>query len=282
MPTTSFNDLEDAALQGLPWRAQVLYLRGIRRFMSYKTGVVGKPAGKTISTQSLCEVLDVEVLPGSKEKGEKLTRPKIRAIITMLERAGLIATLPMSSKENGYVFKCLLATTDNSVSMRNSQGTAQSNSPCNVVNFQQHSDGEQPTVNQEEQPTTVLPLSLSLVPSDFEIKQETFSWLIKRGYPEPTVEHRDLFVTVYKANGKQVADWQEQFKLFMKMERDHKNKKKKESTGKGYQPMQGKVVFTAGHKEFGKTAMPKRAEPEKAAKGMQSVREAIRGKVSES
>ena len=38
---TQWNDEEDKALDYLPHRAQVCYLRGLRRYMDYATGIVG-------------------------------------------------------------------------------------------------------------------------------------------------------------------------------------------------------------------------------------------------
>jgi len=36
---SQWNDAEDEALQGLTPEAQVIYLRGFRRYMDYRTGV---------------------------------------------------------------------------------------------------------------------------------------------------------------------------------------------------------------------------------------------------
>lgn len=115
MAATQFNDVEDEALSYLPWRAQVLYLRGIRRFMNYNTGITGFPHSKIISTQSLREVCEVIPDRRSRESRKSLSRDEIKACVNMLIKAGLIERLPTSGLKNGYVFRCVLATLNKSV-----------------------------------------------------------------------------------------------------------------------------------------------------------------------
>lgn len=87
MITTSWNDAEETLLQGLPVPAQVLYLRGLRRYMDYRTGVVGDRRG--ISLQQLRETLFVEPHKGMKATGLPSVG-QIRRLLAWLERAGLI------------------------------------------------------------------------------------------------------------------------------------------------------------------------------------------------
>ena len=62
MPATSWNDEEDAALQGLSADAQLIYLRGIRRYMNYQTRIAG--IERKINLLSLKEV--IEFIPDQK------------------------------------------------------------------------------------------------------------------------------------------------------------------------------------------------------------------------
>lgn len=119
MGATSWNDDEEDALSYLPWEAQVLYLRGLRRFMDYQTGVVG--VKRRVSYQGFSELLEVQPERGSKRAPVSRTKSQLRALLLLLGRAGLIARVP--GYEKGLVFRCCLATLDKSAQMRNNTGT---------------------------------------------------------------------------------------------------------------------------------------------------------------
>ena len=85
----SWSAEEDAAMDYLPHAAQVLYLHVLRRRMDFNTGVVGISC--RISYQQIGEWLEVRPPWGSKNPIVRLTVPEIRAALTQLERAGLIA-----------------------------------------------------------------------------------------------------------------------------------------------------------------------------------------------
>lgn len=88
MASTSWNDAEDEALEGLPLLAQVLYLRGLRAAMDYATGMVGRqPHG--VSWRTLGNVLFVEPARGRSEHGSP-TQKALRFAVNILERAGLV------------------------------------------------------------------------------------------------------------------------------------------------------------------------------------------------
>ncbi|NMG56837.1 hypothetical protein [Aromatoleum aromaticum] len=88
-PITSLNEAEDDALQGLPLGAQLLYLRGLRRFMRDNTGRVGESC--RISWGSLRETLHVPCHQGRREVFP--TKAEIRATVQTLEEAGLVVKL---------------------------------------------------------------------------------------------------------------------------------------------------------------------------------------------
>lgn len=82
---TSWNDEEDEALQGLPLRAQIIYLRGIRRYMNYSTGIAGN-SSRRISLKSLAEVSE----SFNNRQVDQPTKNATRASIEQLKKSGLI------------------------------------------------------------------------------------------------------------------------------------------------------------------------------------------------
>ncbi|HQS03162.1 MAG TPA: hypothetical protein PK693_08305 [Halothiobacillus sp.] len=94
---TSFNSGEDELLQGMPEPAQLLYLRGLRRYMDYASAIVGGSA-RRISLLMFSEL--VEVFPHQGMKGIRYDKHKIRRLLGWLERSGLIE--PIEDK-NGYL-----------------------------------------------------------------------------------------------------------------------------------------------------------------------------------
>lgn len=128
---TSWNDREEDALQGLPLRAQVVYLRGIRRHMDYATGLAG--IERRISYKQLSEVAEVYPDIGSNKSKEVPTKDAARAAVDQLERVGLIEKIK-TGHERQLVFKCLLASRDESVRRRNTTGNTTRN-PTHPYNY---------------------------------------------------------------------------------------------------------------------------------------------------
>lgn len=107
---SQWNDAEDEALQGLTPEAQVIYLRGFRRYMDYRTGVAGGYARK-LSYRALAELIAVDPDWGSQRKrADTPTLGRARALVAELERAGLVIN-HRSSRSAGLVFKLPLADT---------------------------------------------------------------------------------------------------------------------------------------------------------------------------
>jgi len=106
---TQFNDQEDEALQGLPWLAQLLYLRGLRPYMDYASGIVGVKRG--VSYQGLGETLYREPGQGKTEFGPP-TLKALRHAVSLLERAGLLVKI---AADHRLIFQLVLATRDDSV-----------------------------------------------------------------------------------------------------------------------------------------------------------------------
>lgn len=102
---------EDDALQELPWGMQVMYLRGLRRFMA-RDGVVG--LAKTISRQALIEVMTVPAKRGRHQSDQE--RPTVKTVrhgLDVLRSVGLIEPLP--GYEGCLVFRLPLAMAGESV-----------------------------------------------------------------------------------------------------------------------------------------------------------------------
>lgn len=98
---TSWNEQEEELLSGLPLAAQVLYLRGLRRYMDYGTGCVGD--GRRISWQALREALYVESHQG--ERGAGLpTLAKTRRLMQRLIQAGLVEDIGSKQRGEAIIF----------------------------------------------------------------------------------------------------------------------------------------------------------------------------------
>ena len=76
-------------MQGLPLRAQIVYLRGIRRYMDYASRVCGGPS-RRISLQMLAEIVQESV---NRQLQPRVSKDSIRAAIEQLKRAGLLERL---------------------------------------------------------------------------------------------------------------------------------------------------------------------------------------------
>ncbi len=98
---------ELSALCGLPHLQQIIYLRGVRPYMDYQTGIVGLKRG--ISYQSIAEELYVEPHQGIKSGSP--SKDQIRRALKGLERSGNILIQSTAEK---LILKCLLATVNNS------------------------------------------------------------------------------------------------------------------------------------------------------------------------
>lgn len=122
MAAASWNDDEDLALQGLRPATQIIYLRGLRKYMDFKTGIVG--VSRKVCYPGLIEVCEFKPDRGSRLQRQRLTKDGARAAIKELERAGLVVNLSQKGVMM-LVLKLPLATSDYSVSVRNPTGTPQ-------------------------------------------------------------------------------------------------------------------------------------------------------------
>ncbi len=110
---SQINLAEDTALQGLTLAAQLIYLRGLRRYVNYSTGICGGHDIR-LSWQRFSVLL--EVLPAAqannKAKQCKPSREFIRQRIKELEKSGLIVKQKPIKYVREYVFFLPLAFTE--------------------------------------------------------------------------------------------------------------------------------------------------------------------------
>ena len=104
------NDKEAEALLHMPHRAIVLYTLELRRYMDYETAIVGGPK-RRINLKGLAEAIEVRPGRRSTEKPYSPTIDGVRAVLAMLERAGLIERIKQPGKFNYLVLKLVLADT---------------------------------------------------------------------------------------------------------------------------------------------------------------------------
>ncbi len=109
MSRTQWNDREDEAMHGLPWIAQLIYLRALRPHMDYSTGIVGVARG--ISLKGIAETLHIEHGQGRRDAGDP-SQKAVRHALELLEREGLIKKL---QADRQLVFRLPLADVDSSV-----------------------------------------------------------------------------------------------------------------------------------------------------------------------
>ena len=128
---------EDEALQGLPWAQQLIYLRALRPYMDYATGIVGLRRG--ISRRSLRETLYVEPERGRHRSAAPYpTESAVRNALAGLERAGLIEQIESYGR---LVFRCQLALVDQSARNMSGRGTADERPTMSDIKNTNHING---------------------------------------------------------------------------------------------------------------------------------------------
>jgi hypothetical protein len=110
---TQWNDEEDDALQGLPLRTQIIYLRGLRRHINYQNGIVGGEE-RRISLKMLGEISEEFINRQQHQPNKK----QVIVSLDQLRKAGLIERI---SDPDYLVFFMPLAASDRSA--RNNHGT---------------------------------------------------------------------------------------------------------------------------------------------------------------
>lgn len=101
------SDDEDDLLQGLTMGAQLIYLRCLRRYMDFSTGITGQ--SRRISRRMLIEVLEYRPPSSSTKPVSQLTQTQIRSHLKELDRVGLIRSVKIDQKALPLVFLLPLA-----------------------------------------------------------------------------------------------------------------------------------------------------------------------------
>lgn len=120
-----FNDEELDATWGLDWLPQLIYWRVLRPNMDYTSGVVGIRTSRTkrLNYQAVREQLEVHGGQG-KRQVPKLSDDEIRWAIQSLIKEGVIdRVVGANGRTVPFVFRCLLADTDSSVSQKYTRST---------------------------------------------------------------------------------------------------------------------------------------------------------------
>lgn len=112
-------DEELELLREMPWAAQLIYLRAIRPYMDYSSGIVGLRRG--ISRQSIAEELSVPAVQGRHNARRVVPSTKeVRHGLDLLKKEGLIDQIPADKK---LVFRLPHAQMDQSAqNMRGRRG----------------------------------------------------------------------------------------------------------------------------------------------------------------
>lgn len=226
-----WNEDEDAALQGLSMEAQIIYLRGIRRFAD-KNGVAG--IERRINRASLSEVCHFMPQRRSPRPESRPTWDQVRHRLNELESSGLIVQKP------NLVFLCPLSVQMKTACRRHVDATPMATPKTTRSEVLQHNgfddvddteDGLKTPPPYMDVDATTSPITnhhnISLsnargktaevvtlkrgIPSDFKASPAVKSWCVHRGIGDPT-PYLDHFINTCQANGYQYADHDAAFK----------------------------------------------------------------------
>lgn len=237
MARVMLNDAELDALNGLPLASRVLYVEGIKPYMDYATGVVGtaNSPSKSISLQSLAEVLYVEPKQGRTDTGSR-SRKQARVCIDMLVEAGLIVSSSIATKQQKrLILKCVLADTDLSVQKKQGtnrahyQGANRAQPEANENGYLDDSDtpkqGTPETPKQGTPPLTVKDTHSNtrasrkkdLIPEDFSIDEQVKILLKLSGVELERAEFMLVeFVSANISSGHLSLNWPHEFVVFIR------------------------------------------------------------------
>jgi hypothetical protein len=118
------NEDEDAALEYLPHRDQVLYLRGIKPHLDMATGLVG--VARRLSYKGMAELLEEHRARGSTVARVSISKQAVRECIKRLSGAGLLDQVRSGERAEWLVFRLPLA---HVVSVRPHEEQRRNNTP---------------------------------------------------------------------------------------------------------------------------------------------------------
>ncbi len=238
-------ELEQDALEGLPYFHRVLYYEGIRPYMDYATGIVGQK--RRISYQSLAEELYIE--PHKGYQSGSPCKSKIRRGLKGLENAGLISKV---EGECGLVFKCALATWD--FSAQNKVGT-QSAQQVGKESFSKKSDFSS-TFNALHEKAGTPKNSLAGTPpesgntilkthiqANFIFSEKFREKMIKKNFLDVDDEDtRTEFILFHQSRGTLSCDWEAEFHRWLCIRKKYHSQEKNHESGKNSHTRSGFVT----------------------------------------
>ena len=194
----------------LPHRAQVLYLRGLRRFMDYESGIVGDR--RRVSLQQMRECLEVNPDNESSSPRYQPTNHEIRASLEQLVRAGLIQRLQKRSKFDPMRFLLPLASIrQNSQPQENRKGTTARHDALDTMAYAQGGAREPqghnripPVSGKDNTPHR----ARALILPDFDLTPATRARMKRAGCRDWTADDVLHFIAKNQSSGWQSADWQ--------------------------------------------------------------------------
>lgn len=214
------NDMEFQALYGLPHLQQLMYLRGIRPYMDYASGVVGVKRG--ISYQSLIESCYVDSHVGY--ASSQLSHDQVKRGLASLERCGVISR---ESRRKKLILKCELATWDksaqNKAALKPPREVALENLSENRRNKEFDRDGSSQAALGKGGKAAPPPVSgkdslskrareADVVPSDFRPGGDTLQLAKTNGCVHSARPDEILkFIAYHQSRGNARCDWQAEY-----------------------------------------------------------------------
>lgn len=200
-------DGEEEALLGLRHEARILYMLGLRPFMDFKTGIVGRK--RVVCHKGFIELLEVRPDRGSKLGAVvPVTKSGVRSLLSLLERCGLVEKIEQRRRIDPMVFKLPLADYDEKIRIseerhRNvigaaTQRTTQEKSKNNNKNQgdnkakpNSNNIEQRHTQNSEQRHTSVLPVNNIITTSaaviDFRPRESSYQNKVDQWVPSSDV-----------------------------------------------------------------------------------------------
>lgn len=228
------NQHEQDALEGLPYFQQVLYYAGIRPYMDYATGIVGRK--RRISYQSLSEKLYVE--PHKGYASGSPCKAKIQRALSSLERAGLLSKI---EGEDRLIFKCILAEQDFSAENKvgkHSIPLADTNSIPKKSNFsrdfERHSEKADIPENQKaDTPPVSGNIIKKYIHESFQISEKLRQKAQEQNLQGVDDEKTRLdFINFHQSRGTQSCNWEAEYLRWLRIREQYQLQEKHHATRK--------------------------------------------------
>ena len=225
---TQWNAIEDDALQSLPLRAQVVYLRGLRRFMNYNTGIVGG-SERRISLKMLGEVSESinnrqRVQPNKKEVIVSLDQLKAAGLIERIEdKDFLVFLLPRADLYKSVQNNHGTTTAQPRHNHGTDNGTAKTNglAACEDKQDTQNlsvdfdpplttahiSNTDNQISDKKDKAKALSKKTKTSMPVNFAVSDAVLDWYRDKGYQEPIEKHMNSFILKCQSHDYKYINW---------------------------------------------------------------------------